>query len=185
MEDSSYGNHLEGDDPKREGGHDSDFFSHRSTAPLLLGSHIVFFHLALGQRQQHLGDPQIQRKQSQEGFEQPTHFGAVHNSQMPVPIQSCSHCFQDYLHTPYNLMDRNHDAFRDPGFENRSSNPNTPTRPTRTLAICFRRCSQCPGVHEMAINLKFYKIFSLTFFWLFWLWVCQSCLCVHKSNSSD
>ncbi|KAL1777641.1 hypothetical protein HispidOSU_005382, partial [Sigmodon hispidus] len=68
VEDSSYGNHLEGDDPKREVGHDSDFSSHHSTVPLSHGSHIVFFHLALGQHQRHLGDPQIQRKQSQEGF---------------------------------------------------------------------------------------------------------------------
>ncbi|KAL6089830.1 hypothetical protein STEG23_011807 [Scotinomys teguina] len=61
VEDSSFGNHLEGDDPKRDVDHDSDFFFHHSKVPLLHSySHIVFFYLALRQHQQHLGDPQIQ-----------------------------------------------------------------------------------------------------------------------------
>ena len=52
-------NHLEGNDSKREVGHDFDFFS-----PFLLGSHTVFNYLALRQHQLHLGDLQIQQKQS-------------------------------------------------------------------------------------------------------------------------
>jgi hypothetical protein len=41
--DSSFDNHLEGDDPKREVGHGFDFFSHHSIVPLEHGSHIVFY----------------------------------------------------------------------------------------------------------------------------------------------
>lgn len=91
VEDSSYGNHLEGDDPKR-GAQFPLLFSPFHSPTLTAAT--VFFHPALGQRQWHLGGPQSQGKQSQEGFEQPTHFTAVPNSQKPTQIQSCSIIFK-------------------------------------------------------------------------------------------
>ncbi|KAL6066310.1 hypothetical protein STEG23_033448, partial [Scotinomys teguina] len=50
----------------------------------------------------------------------------------------------DYLHTPYNLMDRNHDAFRDPGFQKpklKSQHSDRPTRALRESASTDALCS--------------------------------------------
>ncbi|XFF78504.1 hypothetical protein AB1E18_004723 [Capra hircus] len=68
VEDSSPDNHLKGDDPKKEVRHDFDFPFHHWIVPPFSTAPQCSLRLALGQHQLHLGDLQIQQKQSQDGF---------------------------------------------------------------------------------------------------------------------